>query len=221
MEEKVMKPAIGYVRLSKANANGRPGIGLAAQKEMLRRFAAAEGYNLVAIFEEVETGKGSDALERRPELSAAMKLAQKHKAPVIVAKLDRLSRNVHFISGLMEHRVAFIVVEFGADVDPFMLHIYAALAEKERRMISQRTIDALAALKATGKKLGGLRPKTAAKMAEAQATAEEMRPLFVALAHLSASAMAAELNRRGQTTSTGGRWYAQTIIRTQRRLDLA
>ena len=87
-----------------------------------------------------------------------MKLAKKHKAPVIVAKLDRFSRDVHFISGLMAHRMPFIVAELGADVDPFVLHLYAAVAEKERRMISQRTKDALASLKAQGKKLGGLRP---------------------------------------------------------------
>lgn len=81
----------------------------------------------------------------------------KAKAPIVVAKLDRLSRDVHFISGLMKHKVAFIVADLGADTDPFMLHLYAALAEKERRMISQRTKDALAAAKANGKQLGGLR----------------------------------------------------------------
>ena len=126
-----------------------------------RAFAEAEGYDLIETFTEIETGAGHDALEKRPQLAAAMKLAKKHKAPVIVAKLDRLSRDVHFISGLMMHRMPFIVAELGADVDPFMLHIYAALAEKERRLIGQRTKDALAALKAQGKKLGGIRPKTA------------------------------------------------------------
>ena len=76
-----------------------------------------------------------------------------------MAKLDRLSRDVHFISGLMTHRTPFIVAELGADADPFMLHLYAALAEKERRLISQRTKDALAAKKAQGVKLGGLNAK--------------------------------------------------------------
>jgi len=93
----------------------------------------------MAEFVEVETGKGSDALDRRPQLSAAQKMAQKRKAPIIVAKLDRLSRDVHFISGLMTHRTPFIVAELGADADPFVLHLYAALAEQERRLISQRT----------------------------------------------------------------------------------
>ena len=77
-----------------------------------------------------------DALEKRPQLAAAIKLAKQHRAPVIVAKLDRLSRDVHFVSGLMTQRVAFIVTELGADVDPFLLHLYAALAEKERNLIS-------------------------------------------------------------------------------------
>src|SRR3981081_4281430 len=88
-------------------------------------------------------------------LKAALKTAAKHKAPILIAKLDRLSRDVHFISCLMTHRTPFIVAELGADTDPFMLHIYAALAEKERRMISERTKAGLAAARAKGKKLGG------------------------------------------------------------------
>src|SRR5262249_7052185 len=99
-------------------------------------------------------GMADDA---RPELNAAIQRARKAKAPIIVAKLDRLSRDVHYISGLMKHRVPFIVTELGADTDPFLLHIYAALAEKERAMISRRTKDALAAAKARGVSLGGHR----------------------------------------------------------------
>jgi DNA invertase Pin-like site-specific DNA recombinase len=83
--------------------------------------------------------RGAAALDRRPKLSAALEAARKAKCPVIVSKLDRLSRDVHFISGLMAHRVVFIVAELGADTDPFVLHLFAALAEKERRLISQRT----------------------------------------------------------------------------------
>src|ERR1700720_2237010 len=106
--------------------------------------------------------------------------AKKAKAHVIVAKLDRLSRDVHYISGLMKHRTPFIVAELGADTDPFMLHIYAALAEKERRLISQRTKEGLAAARRRGKKLGGHQSdKTAA---EATAFAEQMRPLLAELA---------------------------------------
>jgi DNA invertase Pin-like site-specific DNA recombinase len=96
----------------------------------------------------------------RPQLSAAIECARKAKLPIIVAKLDRLSRDVHYISGLMKHRVPFIVTELGADTDPFLLHIYAALAEKERQMISRRTKDALAAARARGVILGGMREKS-------------------------------------------------------------
>jgi DNA invertase Pin-like site-specific DNA recombinase len=103
---------------------------------------------------EVETGKGGDALDRRPQLAAALACARSAKCPVIVAKLDRLSRDVAFISGLMAQRVPFIVAELGADADPFLLHLYAALAEKERRLISERTRSALAAKKAQGAILG-------------------------------------------------------------------
>src|SRR4029079_8256277 len=118
------------------------------------RFAEAEGYTLVAEFTEVETGKGQDALDRRPQLAAALAAGKASKCPVIVAKLDRLSRDVAFIAGLMAQRVPFIVAELGVDADPFMLHLYAALAEKERRLIAARTKAALAARKAGGTKLG-------------------------------------------------------------------
>jgi DNA invertase Pin-like site-specific DNA recombinase len=107
------------------------------------------------LFVEVETGKGSDALDRRPQLAAALHEARKQRCSVGVAKLDRLSRDVHFISGLMAHRVPFVVAELGPDVHPFILHLFAALAEKERAMIAARTKAALAAVKARGVTLGG------------------------------------------------------------------
>jgi DNA invertase Pin-like site-specific DNA recombinase len=116
-----MKTAIAYTRVSTAQ-QGKSGLGLGAQLVALERFAIAEGYNFVQAFEEVETGKGADALDRRPQLSAALKAAKQHKAPIIVAKLDRLSRDVHFISALMSHKTPFIVAQLGADADPFMLH---------------------------------------------------------------------------------------------------
>jgi DNA invertase Pin-like site-specific DNA recombinase len=214
-----MQAAIAYTRLSKPNKKGRPGIGLEAQQAALEAFAKAEGFDLIEIFAETETGEGSDALEKRPQLAAAMKLAKKHKAPVIVAKLDRLSRDVHFISGLMAHRMPFIVAELGADVDPFVLHLYAAVAEKERRMISQRTKDALASLKAQGKKLGGLRPKTAMRMQAADKRAEALRPVFTELRELSANAIARQLNARQIATPSGKPWSAVTVLRVQRRLE--
>jgi DNA invertase Pin-like site-specific DNA recombinase len=92
------KPLVGYVRVSTAT-QGRSGLGIQAQQEALARFAQAEGYELVRVFVEVETGKGSDALERRPQLAAALAEARRKRCSVGVAKLDRLSRDVHFISG--------------------------------------------------------------------------------------------------------------------------
>ena len=168
--------AIAYIRVSTAR-QGKSGLGLEAQQAALARFAEAEGYNLIQTFKEVETGKGADALDRRPQLAAALKAARKIKSPIIVAKLDRLSRDVHFISGLMSHKTPFIVAELGADADPFMLHLYAALAEKERAMISRRTKDALAAKKAQGVKLGGLNAKGIQNRDEAKERAEQLRPI--------------------------------------------
>jgi DNA invertase Pin-like site-specific DNA recombinase len=212
-----MKTAVAYTRVS-TREQGHSGLGLEAQRVALARFAGAEGYDLAETFTEVETAKGADALERRPQLAAALVTARKLKAPIIVAKLDRLSRDVHFISGLMTHRTPFIVAELGADADPFMLHLYAALAEKERRLISQRTRDALAVRKAQGVKLGGLNAKSVANREDARARAETLRPVFAELVGLSANAAAAELNKRAVTTPTGSPWSAVTVLRVQRRL---
>jgi DNA invertase Pin-like site-specific DNA recombinase len=128
---------------------------------------------------------------------------------------------VHFISGLMTHRTPFIVAELGADADPFMLHLYAALAEKERRLISRRTKDALAALKAQGVKLGGLNAKGIQNRKEAQARAKALKPILTELAGMSARAIAAELNARKVPTPNGGPWYATTVIRVQQRLAMS
>src|SRR5258706_10031892 len=139
-----MQQAVAYYRVSTAR-QGRSGLGIEAQRAAVRRFAEAEGIELTQEFVEVETGKGADALDRRPQLAAALAAGRAGKCPVIVAKLDRLSRDVAFVAGLMAQRVPFIVAELGRDADPFMLHLYAALAEKERRMISERTKAALQA----------------------------------------------------------------------------
>jgi DNA invertase Pin-like site-specific DNA recombinase len=209
--------AVAYTRVSTAR-QGRSGLGLEAQQAALARFAEAEGYWLIETFQEVETGKGADALDRRPQLAAALKVARKHKSPIIVAKLDRLSRDVHFISGLMSHKTPFIVAELGADADPFMLHVCAALAEKERRAISQRTRDALAAKKAQGVKLGGLNAKGIANREEALERAEQLRPVFAELAGMSHRKTAAELNARKIPTPAGGQWHAVTVKRVLSRL---
>ena len=144
-----MRQAASYVRVS-TGQQGKSGLGIEAQREAIARFLAAEGMELAKEYVEVETGKGCDALDRRPQLAAALAASRKAKAPVVVAKLCRLSRDVAFVSGLMAQRVPFIVTELGPDADPFMLHIYAALAEKERGTIADRTRAALAAKKAQG-----------------------------------------------------------------------
>src|SRR3954453_16895124 len=142
-----MSSAIAYYRVS-TERQRRSGLGLEGQRTAVAGFAQAEGLVIAAEFFEAETGKGTDALERRPQLAAALAAARSAKCPVVVAKLDRLSRDVAFIAGLMAQRVPFIVAELGTDADPFMLHLYAALAEKERRLITERTRTALAAKKA-------------------------------------------------------------------------
>ena len=118
-----MKPVVAYYRVS-TERQGRSGLGLDAQWERCAQFAIQNGLGLVEAYTEIETGKGSDALDRRPQLAAALAAARRHRGPVLVAKLDRLSRDVHFIAGLMAQRVPFVVAELGTDVDPFMLHIY-------------------------------------------------------------------------------------------------
>jgi DNA invertase Pin-like site-specific DNA recombinase len=216
-----MQSAIAYVRVS-TGRQGKSGLGLAAQQAAIALFAEAEGFDLIETFQEVETGKGADALDRRPQLAAALKAAKKHnKAPIIVAKLDRLSRDVHFISGLMAHKTPFIVTELGRHVDPFMLHIHAAVAEQERRRIGERTKDALAAKKAQGVSLGGANAGTARTQADARERAQGLRTVFKELSGLSARKIAAALNERKVATPTGGQWSAVTVIRVQGRLAQA
>lgn len=222
---------VAYIRVSTAK-QGRSGLGIEAQREALARFAEAEGVQFVAEYVETESGKGSDAIETRPQLAAALAQARRNKCAVAVAKLDRLSRDVHFISGLMTHRVPFIVAELGADAVPFMLHLYAALAEKGRSMISARTKLALAAAKARGTKLGGnpaslagqARNGAAAsatvRTAKSVAHASDVLPLAVDLKEKGASLrrIAAELTARGVLTPRGGaKWTAAGVKRVLRR----
>lgn len=215
----ISKALIGYVRVSTAR-QGRTGLGIEAQREALVRFATAEGYEIARVFVEVETGKGADALDRRPQLAAALSEARKRKCPVAVAKLDRLSRDVHFISGLMMHKVPFLVAELGADVDPFILHLFAALAEKERAMISARTQAALEAAKARGVRLGGPKLNQARKLAiaaigaAADQHAANVLPIIREAQRAGASTLreiADALNARGVATARGGKWYAKTV----------
>jgi DNA invertase Pin-like site-specific DNA recombinase len=215
-----VKTAIAYLRVS-TKEQGRSGLGIEAQREAVARFAATEGLTILAEHVECETGKGADALDRRPVLAAALAEARKARCPVVVAKLDRLSRDVAFVAGLMAQRVSFVVTELGADADPFMLHLYAALAEKERALISQRTRAALAAKKARGAKLGNPTNLAEAAAMGARATAagadrfaanvlpvvETIRAAGVT----SLGGIADALNARGVRTARGGKWHASTV----------
>jgi DNA invertase Pin-like site-specific DNA recombinase len=209
--------AVAYVRVS-TQGQAKSGLGLDAQRDAIAAFAKAEGFTVASVFEEHESGKGADALDRRPQLAAAIKAARKLGAPIIVSKLDRLSRDVHFISGLMVHRVPFVVTELGADVDPFVLHLFAALAQKERALISKRTKEGLASAKRRGVALGGWTAGSERSQAEASAFAERMRPIMAELAHLSANKAAAELNARKVATATGAKWHPATVVRLRERL---
>jgi DNA invertase Pin-like site-specific DNA recombinase len=187
----------------------------------IARFAEAEGLTIIAEFVEAETGKGADALDRRPQLAAALATAKAAKCSVVVSKLDRLSRDVAFVSGLLAQRVRFIVAELGRDADPFMLHLYAALAEKERRLISDRTKAALAAKKAAGARFGnphniaqagelGLSVQTAA----ADAFVESLMPVIQAIRGTGATTLEAitqALNQRGIRSARGGQWRASSV----------
>jgi len=224
--------AVAYVRVS-TSAQERSGLGLEAQRAAIEEFAEREGLTVRQWFTEAESGSGSDALEKRPQLAAAIAAARKLKVAVLVAKLDRLSRDVHFISGLMAHRVEFIVTALGKQADPFILHLYAALAEKERLMISERTKAGLQAAKRRGTRLGMMgRSKTtvrriAALGAQANVTAavERLAPLKLhvkdALAEgRSLRTAATWLNDRGIKSPGGGNWHAPSLLKAAVRLGL-
>ncbi len=139
-----MSQAVAYYRVSTLQQH-RSGLGIEAQRATIARFAETERFTVIGEYVEAETGKGADALDRRPQLVAALAAAKSAKCAVLVSKLDRLSRDVAFISGLLAQRVPFIVAELGRDADPFMLHLYAALAEKDRWIASAllQTADVL------------------------------------------------------------------------------
>ena len=210
---------IGYVRVSTAQ-QGKSGLGIEAQKQALERFATTEGFDLIKVYVEVETGKGADALDRRPQLAAALSEARRQRCSVAVAKLDRLSRDVHFISGLMAHRVPFLVADLGPDVDPFILHLFAALAQKERALISKRTTEALAAAKARGTVLGNPHIEQARQKAVAEITAQadqraaNVLPLIREIRKAGATSLrqiADALNARGISSPRGGDWHATSV----------
>jgi DNA invertase Pin-like site-specific DNA recombinase len=225
-----MERAVGYLRVS-TQGQGRSGLGLEAQRGAIRDFSTREGFEVTRWYTDVETGKGSDALERRPNLAAALKVAKKARCPVLVAKLDRLSRDVHFISGLMAKRVEFIATELGRQSDPFILHLFAAFAEKERAMISERTKAALAAARRRGVRLGNPDAKSLIRAGrkgarvnheQAKRRAESLRwSIEAALKEAGCLRTAAELlNAKGVQSPGGGRWAASNLLTAARRLEL-
>lgn len=225
------RPLVAYIRVS-TQRQGASGLGLEAQERDVAAFAAAHGYRIVNTFQEVETGKGADALDTRPQLAAALSEARALGCPVVVSKLCRLSREVAFVSRLMAEGVPFVVAALGDEVDPFMLHLYAAFAEKERREIADRTRKALASAKARGTKLGAAREgapqltqeqrlagsKAAAKVRQAKAGARagELAGVIATIrgeGHTSLREIAAQLDARGIPTPRGGTGWAAAQVK--------
>lgn len=211
-----MKKIISYIRVS-TQKQGASGLGLEAQQKAVQEFISSTGNELVAEFVEVESGKKTD--QNRPQLAAAMDACKKHKAVLVVAKLDRLARNVHFISGMMESKVQFIALDL-PEANQLTLHVMAAFAEHEAKRISERTKAALAVAKSRGVKLGragpqNLKPNLDARRAQSQAFAESLAGLFDSfkLRHLTQRQMVVELNTLGVSSARGGNW---TLIQVQR-----
>jgi DNA invertase Pin-like site-specific DNA recombinase len=210
---------VGYLRVS-TEKKGQSGLGIEAQRKAIEDYLNGGRWELLAEYVEIESGKRSD----HPELARAITHAKATGATLVIAKLDRLSRNVAFISNLMESGVEFVAADM-AMANRLTVHVLAAVAEHEREMISQRTMAALAAAKARGIKLGnpngaralrGLGNAHAVAAVKARADAHLRRVLPVIRAvrgegTTSLHGMAAELNRRGILTARGGQWYATTV----------
>lgn len=220
MNLRKMTKAVAYLRVS-TDKQGRSGLGLEAQREAVARYVAANGVALIGEHIEVETGKGANALSKRPELVAALATAKREKAGLIIAKLDRLARNVHFISGLMETGVEFAVADM-PNADRFQLHLFAALAEKEAEVISQRTKAALAAAKDRGTELGKHGKVLAARnQAEAMDRLEPIAADLLALKAegLSVRKMVEALNSRSIPSPAGGKWHPASLHKALARLE--
>jgi DNA invertase Pin-like site-specific DNA recombinase len=221
-------PIIAYLRVS-TSEQGKSGLGLEAQRATIERFAEQERFSVAQWFTEVETGKGFNAMDRRPVLASALRLARRLKVPLVVSKLDRLSRDVAFIAKLMSERVRFVAIDAGKDAEPFMLHVKAAMAEEERRKIGQRTQDALAALKRRGVKLGNPNKK-ALRLAQRKGAEANRRTADAfaqtILPHLrgcqargmSLREIAKDFNNSGIRTARGGEWSVTQLSMIQRRL---
>lgn len=218
---------VSYLRVSTAR-QGASGLGLEAQRHAVESFLNGGNWRLVKEHVEVESGKDD---HNRPELQQALKACKMYGATLVIAKLDRLSRDAHFLLGLQKAGVKFIATDM-PEANEMVVGMMALVAQAERRMISERTKAALAAAKARGVVLGkpkgtplvGATAQTRAKGAaanktNAQAFAEQLRAVLAELADLSANAAAAELDRRGIATARGGKWTARSVLDVRARLQ--
>jgi DNA invertase Pin-like site-specific DNA recombinase len=222
-----MTKAVAYLRVS-TEGQGKSGLGIEAQREAVARYATTNGLDVVAEYVETETGKGKNALAKRPELSAALAQAKREKATLLVAKLDRLSRNTLFLLTLLESKVDVAFADMPKVHGPmgrFLLTQMAAVAELEAGLISQRTKAALEAAKERGTVLGKNGKVLAAK--NKAAAAERVAPIAPMLSQLKAQGltmrqMVATLNERGVASPAGGKWHLGNLHRAIGRLaDIA
>lgn len=214
---------VTYKRVS-TKEQGKSGLGLEAQERDISIFLetySPEPWETIGDFTDIQSGGDDD----RPELQKAITLAKKEKATLLVSKLDRLSRKVSFIAGLMDDKQLSFKVASMPQADKFQLHIYAALAEQERDFISQRTKAALAEAKTKGKTLGGLRDKTMKRnivlKAQANKRASKLESIIVPLKERGDSLrqIADALNEAGITTARGHQWQAPQVQRVLARLQ--
>lgn len=214
---------VSYLRVS-THQQGRSGLGLEAQRAAVTAYLTGHG-ELVQEFQEVETGKGANALDQRPQLRAALDACRKHGAVLLIAKLDRLARNVHFVTGLIESGCDFIAADM-PNANKVMIQMHAVMAEYERDQISARTKAALAAAKARGVRLGvrgpeNLRPNIEARKAVADDFARRLDGIVDGFRArgLTHRAMAAELNTAGIAAPRGGAWTHGQVQRLLTRLE--
>lgn len=206
-----------YYRVSTA-AQGRSHLGLDAQRAAVLAHMSMNGNKLAGEYTEIESGRKND----RPELLKAIAEVKKHKGRLIIAKLDRLGRNLAFVANLMEAGVPFIAADM-PEANELTLHIMAAMAQFEAKAISARTKAALEQAKKRGVKLGGKRPgdfRNHDRMKSSQAFREKMRPIINQLSGLSTRQIADELNRRGIPAFNGGKWHASSVQR-MKGIDMA
>lgn len=214
---------VSYVRVSTVQ-QGASGLGLEAQRAAVAGYVAERGGLLAVEFVEVETGKGADALERRPQLRAALQVCVKQGATLLIAKLDRLARNVHFVSGLLETGCDFVAVDM-PNANKVMIQMHAVMSEWERDQISARTKAALQAARARGVKLGVAGPANLRRCLEgrkeaANAAAAKLGGLVAGFKarNLTQWAMVTELNTAGVGAPKGGTWSLIQVQRLLKRL---